>query len=79
VAVRLNAGHRRETFAVAVEPNAFEDRGEVRRIQRAIAHEVFLEVDFRRATWWCWPREIPKTPSGKLAARTRSRWSADRG
>jgi fatty-acyl-CoA synthase len=67
VAVRLNAGHRRETFAVAVESNAFDDRGQVRRIQRAIAHEVFLEVDFRpRNVVVLAPGTIPKTPSGKL-------------
>jgi fatty-acyl-CoA synthase len=67
VAVRLNAGHRRETFAVAVESNAFDDRGAARRIQRAVAHEVFLEVDVRpRNVVVLAPGTIPKTPSGKL-------------
>jgi fatty-acyl-CoA synthase len=67
VAVRLNAGLRRETFAVAVESNAFEDRGDARRIQRAVAHEVFLECDVRpRNVVVLAPGTIPKTPSGKL-------------
>jgi fatty-acyl-CoA synthase len=67
VAVRLNAGHRRETFAVAVESNAFEDRGDARRIRRAVAHEVFSEVDVRpRNVVVLAPGTIPKTPSGKL-------------
>jgi fatty-acyl-CoA synthase len=63
----LKSGHRRETFAVAVESNAFEDRTDARRIRRAIAHEVFLEVDFRpRNVVVLAPGTIPKTPSGKL-------------
>jgi hypothetical protein len=33
VAVRLDAGHSRESFAVAVESNLFEDPREVRRIK----------------------------------------------
>ena len=47
VAVRLDAGHSRETFAVAVESNAFEDPAEVRRIEHQVAHEVVSEVDMR--------------------------------
>ncbi|HET7741540.1 MAG TPA: fatty acyl-AMP ligase [Mycobacterium sp.] len=67
VAVRLNAGHSRESFAVAVESNAFEDPAEVRRIQRAVAHEVFAEVDLRpRNVVVLAPGAVPKTPSGKL-------------
>jgi fatty-acyl-CoA synthase len=67
VAVRLNAGHRRETFAVAVESNAFADRADARRIRRAVAHEVFSEVDVRpRNVVVLAPGTIPKTPSGKL-------------
>jgi fatty-acyl-CoA synthase len=67
VAVRLNAGHSRESFAVAVESTAFEDRAEVRRIQRSVAHEVFAEVDLRpRNVVVLAPGAIPKTPSGKL-------------
>ncbi len=67
VAVRLNAGHSRESFAVAVESNAFEDRAEVRRIQKSVAHQVFAEVDVRpRNVVVLAPGTIPKTPSGKL-------------
>ncbi|CAN5283262.1 fatty acyl-AMP ligase [soil metagenome] len=67
VAVRLDAGHSRESFAVAVESNAFEDAGEVRRIKHEVAHEVVAEVDMRpRNVVVLGPGTIPKTPSGKL-------------
>jgi fatty-acyl-CoA synthase len=67
VAVRLHAGHPRETFAVAVESNAWEDPAEVRRIERQVAHEVVAEVDVRpRNVVVLEPGMIPKTPSGKL-------------
>jgi fatty-acyl-CoA synthase len=67
VAVRLEAGHSRETFAVAVESNAFEDPVEVRRIEHQVAREVLREVDMRpRNVVVLGPGTIPKTPSGKL-------------
>jgi fatty-acyl-CoA synthase len=67
VAVRLDAGHSRETFAVAVECNAWEDPVEVRRIEQQVAHEVVSEVDVRpRNVVVLGPGTIPKTPSGKL-------------
>jgi fatty-acyl-CoA synthase len=67
VAVRLNAGRSRESFAVAVESNAFEDAAEVRRIKHAVAHQVVCEVDMRpRKVVVVGPGTIPKTPSGKL-------------
>jgi fatty-acyl-CoA synthase len=67
VAVRMNAGHPRETFAVVVEANAWEDPAEVRRIERQVAHEVVAEVDVRpRNVVVLEPGVIPKTPSGKL-------------
>ncbi len=67
VAVRLDAGHSRETFAVAVESAAWQDRKEVRRIERRVAHEVVSEVDMRpRNVVVLEPGMIPKTPSGKL-------------
>ncbi len=67
VAVRLDAGHSRETFAVAVESNAWEDPVEVRRIEHQVAHEVVAEVDVRpRNVVVLGPGTIPKTPSGKL-------------
>ncbi|KAA0110581.1 fatty acyl-AMP ligase [Mycolicibacterium sp. P1-5] len=67
VAVRIDAGHSRETFAVAVESAAWEDSKEVRRIERQVAHEVVGEVDVRpRNVVVLQPGTIPKTPSGKL-------------
>ncbi len=67
VAVRLDAGHSRESFAVAVESNAFDEHDEVLRIQHQVAHEVVAEVDVRpRNVVVLEPGTIPKTPSGKL-------------
>ena len=67
VAIRLEAGHSRETFAVAVESKDFDDPEQVRRIQRQVAHEVVAEVDVRpRNVVVLEPGMIPKTPSGKL-------------
>ena len=71
VAVRLDAGHSRETFAVAVESNNWEDPVEVRRIEHQVAHEVVAEVDVRpRNVVVLGPGSIPKTPSGKLRRST---------
>jgi fatty-acyl-CoA synthase len=67
VAVRLDAGQSRETFAVAVESNDHGDAEHVRRIERQVAHEVFADVDVRpRNVVVLQPGTIPKTPSGKL-------------
>jgi fatty-acyl-CoA synthase len=67
VAVRLDAGHKRETFAVAVESAAWQDPADVRRIERQVAHEVVAEADVRpRNVVVLPPGLIPKTPSGKL-------------
>ena len=67
VAVRLDAGHSRESFAVAVESKEYAAVDEVRRIERQVAHEVFAEVDVRpRNVVVLEPGMIPKTPSGKL-------------
>jgi fatty-acyl-CoA synthase len=67
VAVRLDAGHSRETFAVAVESNAWQNPTDVRRIEHQVAHEVVTEVDVRpRNVVVLGPGTIPKTPSGKL-------------
>src|SRR6478736_4226672 len=71
VAVRLDAGHSRESFAVAVESNAWQDPVEVRRIEHQVAHEVVAEVDVRpRNVVVLGPGTIPKTPSGKLRRST---------
>ena len=67
VAVRLDAGHSRETFAIAVECKNWGDPAEVRRIEQQVAHEVVAEVDVRpRNVVVLEPGTIPKTPSGKL-------------
>lgn len=67
VAVRLDAGLSRETFAVAVESNEYQEPAKVRLIERQVAHEVFAEVDVRpRNVVVLEPGTIPKTPSGKL-------------
>jgi fatty-acyl-CoA synthase len=67
VAVRLDAGLSRESFAVAVESAMFENPAEVRRIKHQVTHEVVLEVDARpRRVIVLAPGVIPKTPSGKL-------------
>ena len=67
VAVRLDAGHSRESFAVAVESKAFDDPDEVRRIEHQVIHEVVVEVEARpRRVVVLSPGTIPKTPSGKL-------------
>ena len=66
-AVRLDAGHCRESFAVAVESNRIDDPAQVRRIKREVAHEVVTEVAARpRHVVVLAPGAIPKTPSGKL-------------
>jgi fatty-acyl-CoA synthase len=67
VAVRLDAGHSRESFAVAVESTAYDDHDEVLRIEHQVAHEVVAEVNVRpRNVVVLEPGMIPKTPSGKL-------------
>lgn len=67
VAVRLDAGDSRESFAVVIESNDFDDAAEVRRIKHDVAHEVVTEVDMRpRNVVVLGPGLIPKTPSGKL-------------
>jgi len=66
-AVRLDAGHSRESFAVAVESNNVDDPAQVRRIKHQVAHEVVTEVAARpRNVVVLAPGAIPKTPSGKL-------------
>ena len=71
VAVRLDAGHSRETFAVAVESNEWEDPAQVRRIEQQVAHAVVGEVGVRpRNVVVLGPGIIPKTPSGKLRRST---------
>jgi fatty-acyl-CoA synthase len=67
VAVRLDAGQKRESFAVAVETNDHEDPEEVKRIEHEVVHAVVSEVGVRpRTVAVLGPGSIPKTSSGKL-------------
>lgn len=67
VAIRLDAGDKRESFAVAVETNDFRDPEEVKRIEREVVHAVHSEVGVRpRTVAVLGPGSIPKTSSGKL-------------
>lgn len=66
-AVRLDAGHSRESFAVAVESNHADNPAQVRRIRHQVTREVVTEVAARpRNVVVLAPGAIPKTPSGKL-------------
>ncbi|WP_305094228.1 fatty acyl-AMP ligase [Prescottella sp. R16] len=67
VAIRLDAGDKRESFAVAVETNAIDDPDEVRRIERDVARAIVSDVGVRpRTVAVLGPGAIPKTSSGKL-------------
>ncbi|UGT64379.1 fatty acyl-AMP ligase [Nocardia asteroides] len=67
VAVRLDAGQKRESFAVVVESNDHEDQEQVKRIEREVVHAVFSEVGVRpRSVTVLGPGALPKTSSGKL-------------
>ncbi|MFQ6392265.1 fatty acyl-AMP ligase [Nocardia sp. KC 131] len=67
VAVRLDAGQKRESFAVVVESNDHQKVDEVKRIEREIVHAVFTEVGARpRTVAVLGPGALPKTSSGKL-------------
>jgi fatty-acyl-CoA synthase len=67
IAVRLDGEQSRESFAVAVESNAWQNPAEVRRLRHAVAHQVVTEIDLRpRTVAVLEPGTIPKTPSGKL-------------
>ncbi|MBH0776078.1 fatty acyl-AMP ligase [Nocardia bovistercoris] len=67
VAVRLDAGQKRESFAVVVESNEHRDPDAVKRIEREIVHQVFAEVGVRpRTVAVLGPGALPKTSSGKL-------------
>jgi len=67
VAIRLDAGEKRESFAVAVETKLFDDPEQVRRIEREVVHAVVAEVGVRpRTVAVLGPGSIPKTSSGKL-------------
>ncbi|MGV9412679.1 fatty acyl-AMP ligase [Nocardia sp. NPDC003693] len=67
VAVRLDAGQKRESFAVVAESNDHQNPEEVKRIEHDIVHAVFSEVGVRpRSVTILGPGALPKTSSGKL-------------
>jgi len=67
VAVRLDAGTRRERFAVVVESRLADDANAVRRLRKEIGARVFEAVNARpSAVEVIPPGTLPKTPSGKL-------------
>lgn len=67
VAVRLDAGQKRESFAVVVESNDFQNPEQVKRMEREIVHAVVSEVGARpRTVAVLGPGALPKTSSGKL-------------
>jgi fatty-acyl-CoA synthase len=67
VAVRLDAGTRRERFAVVLESKLAGDSDEEARLRKQVASRVFEAVEARPvAVVVLPPGTLPKTPSGKL-------------
>ncbi|MFI9011961.1 fatty acyl-AMP ligase [Actinosynnema sp. NPDC053489] len=67
VAVRLDAGTRRERFAVVVESKLAGEDDEVRRLGKEISARVVDAVGLRPfSVVVLKPGSLPKTPSGKL-------------
>jgi fatty-acyl-CoA synthase len=67
VAIRLDAGRRRETFAVAVESRHAGDETAERGIRKQVTAAVLDAVGVRpREVLVLPPGGLPKTPSGKL-------------
>jgi fatty-acyl-CoA synthase len=67
VAIRLDAGQRRESFAVAVESRFAGDGNAERTIRKQVAARVVDAVGFRPLQVLVLPPGgLPKTPSGKL-------------
>ncbi|MGH3936623.1 MAG: fatty acyl-AMP ligase [Pseudonocardiaceae bacterium] len=66
-AVRIDAGARRESFAVAVESNRVGDTDAERILRKEVASRVVAAVGLRPgAVVVLPPAALPKTPSGKL-------------
>ncbi|OLR89978.1 fatty acyl-AMP ligase [Actinokineospora bangkokensis] len=67
VAVRIDAGSRRERFAVVVESKHAGEAEQERRIKKDVGARVFESVNARpTAVLVLPPGTLPKTPSGKL-------------
>ncbi|HEY0451334.1 fatty acyl-AMP ligase [Actinophytocola sp.] len=79
VAVRLDAGTRRERFAVVVESKLSGDPDAVRVLRKEIGARVFESVNARPvAIEVLAPGTLPKTPSGKLRRAAAGEQLADR-
>ena len=67
VAVRLEAGTRRERFAVVVESKLAGDLEKVKALRKEVGARVFEAVNARPSAVLVLPAgTLPKTPSGKL-------------
>ncbi|WP_091378787.1 fatty acyl-AMP ligase [Actinokineospora alba] len=67
VAVRIDAGSRRERFAVVVESKHAGDAEQEKRLRKEVGARVFESVNARPvAVAVLPPGTLPKTPSGKL-------------
>ncbi len=67
VAVRLDAGTRRERFAVVVESRFAGDADKVKVLRKEVGARVFEAVNARPSAVLVLPAgTLPKTPSGKL-------------
>lgn len=71
VAVRLEAGERRESFAIVLESNQHADPAAVERIRKEVTAAVVSATAVRpRSVTVLAPGSVPKTPSGKLRRST---------
>ncbi|WP_127782156.1 fatty acyl-AMP ligase [Rhodococcus sp. X156] len=71
VAVRMEAGERRESFAVVLESNQHADEAQVERIRKEVTAAVVSATGVRpRNVTVLAPGSVPKTPSGKLRRST---------
>ncbi|HEX3778984.1 MAG TPA: fatty acyl-AMP ligase [Pseudonocardiaceae bacterium] len=79
VAVRLDAGTRRERFAVVVESKMAGDKDAERLLDKQITARVMDAVGARPVgVFVLGPGSLPKTPSGKLRRAAAGEWVAER-
>jgi fatty-acyl-CoA synthase len=79
VAVRLDAGTRRERFAIVLESKLAGDADAERTLVKEVAARVRSAVDARPyAVVVLAPGNLPKTPSGKVRRATTAEQYADR-
>lgn len=79
VAVRLDAGSRRERFAVVVESKLAGDAETERRLAKEVVARVRAAVDMRPFSVVVLPAgSLPKTPSGKIRRAATAQQYAER-